>query len=213
MNKPRSGEWRPDPSGKHRLRWRDADGSWTQYVSEGYEASIGRYETSIDPLFPAAPPDDPAALPDEPLAHKPPITRDLASCPKRVIAYLIDLAAVWAPAIFLTSLTEGGNDEPVATPIGIAFLAWLVFVLVNMVVLPAWRGLSVGKWLTGIRLEPMEERRGPGVGPLLLRLIVLCIPVLPVLAIPFNPRRRGWHDRASSTVMAKRARSGLDGAW
>ena len=40
-----TGEWKPDPTGKHKWRWQPRPGVWSAQVSDGDE-------TSIDPLVP-----------------------------------------------------------------------------------------------------------------------------------------------------------------
>ena len=64
-NQNASGAWQPDPTGRYKLRWRDADGSWTDHVYSS-DGQMGN-----DPYD--APPHPPPESQPEP--HQAPVTQ------------------------------------------------------------------------------------------------------------------------------------------
>ena len=117
---------------------------------------------------------------------------------RRLLALLIDwiLCELIVAAITHHSLASGGAD----------YAAWrstenwtLVVFAVEVYVLTAVSGLTIGKRLLGMRVIRTNGDR-PGFGWALLRTILLLCVVPPLLS---DHDLRGLHDRASDTIVVR----------
>ncbi len=79
-----------------------------------------------------------------------------ASVGPRILAWLMDLAMAFAPLIVLASI--GGSD----TQLGIGYIALLLIILLNQVVLQGLTGQTIGKKIMGLTL--VTEVTGETVG-------------------------------------------------
>lgn len=115
----------------------------------------------------------------------------VASTLWRVVAFLLDLAVgVLIGLFFVQFLGEvSPQQRSLATNVGFA---------VQLVVLQALTGQSIGMRLVGLRVRRLAVDGPIGLLPALLRtaLLVLLIP-----ALIYDRDRRGLHDRAASTVV------------
>ncbi|NYE21209.1 RDD family protein [Microbacterium immunditiarum] len=100
---------------------------------------------------------------------------------------------------------------------GITVLLTLVFAVVQLV-LHGRKGMTLGKAMAGVRSVNVRTLERPGVGAVLLRLlIVVAAGVVPfgsavfLLSPTFDPqgRGRGWHDKATNVWLVD-VRNGLD---
>lgn len=115
----------------------------------------------------------------------------VASTPRRVIAFLLDLAVgVLIGGVVVLFLAD-------VSPLQRSLANNLAFAL-QMVVLQALTGQSMGMRLVGIRVRRLAVDGPVGLLPALLRtaLLAMLIP-----ALIFDRDRRGLHDRAASTVV------------
>lgn len=98
----------------------------------------------------------------------------------------------------------------------VSVVLMLVFAIVQWV-LHGTRGLTIGKAATGLRSVNVRTLERPGVGAVLLRLLIVLAsalvplfgPVLILLSPTFDPRGRGWHDVATRLWLVD-IRSGLN---
>ena len=117
---------------------------------------------------------------------------------RRLLALLIDwvLCELIVAAITRHSLASGGTD----------LAAWrstenwtLVAFALEVYLLTALGGLTIGKRLLGMRVIRTNGDR-PGFGWALLRTILLLCVVPPLLS---DRDLRGLHDRASDTIVVR----------
>lgn len=104
----------------------------------------------------------------------------------------------------------------VTAAISVALSTALVVV---QLVLHGRKGLTIGKVVAGIRSVNVRTLERPGIGPVLLRfLVVSAAGIVPVVGLPLmlltpvldpDRRGRGWHDRASGVWLVD-ARRGLN---
>jgi len=147
---------------------------------------------------------------------------DYASFRARVAAYLVDLVLLTVlesvPQVFLVGAAVSVVMEDIAasprTLLARLFALEALVVLVSTVIAALyfvgfwmWRGQTPGKMLVGIRVlradgSPLNLRTalyryfiGYGVSFLTLGL--------GFLAVAFHPRKQGWHDRVSHTVVVR----------
>jgi uncharacterized RDD family membrane protein YckC len=115
----------------------------------------------------------------------------VASTLRRVIAFLLDLAVgVLIGGVVVLFLSD-------VSPLQRSLANNLAFAL-QMVVLQALTGQSMGMRLVGIRVRRLAVDGPIGLLPALLRTALLAMLVP---ALIFDRDRRGLHDRAASTVV------------
>lgn len=127
-----------------------------------------------------------------------------------VIVSIIAFSTVWARLLGGGARVAGGTTEMVGMLIAVAAA------LLDFIILPGWRGQSLGKWATGLRIERTDGRPA-GFGRIIIRDLVGYILSLLTLGIgflivAFNSRGRALHDIIAGTVVvrseARRTRKG-----
>ena len=152
---------------------------------------------------PVAPPGLPPAAAAG--THLPP-----ADLERRYYAHVVDRGLAWASYAAVAGLAGWLLDGPVA--VLLVVLGWVLVVQVGLAVLLGLRGMSPGKALLGLRA--VSERTGDpvGIGPALLRGLVVGLAGPPTLllgaamlawtsAADRARRRRGWHDHLAGTLV------------
>jgi uncharacterized RDD family membrane protein YckC len=87
----------------------------------------------------------------------------------------------------------------------------LVLPLLAMIVLWRYRAATPGLMLLSARIVDAETLAPASIGKLTLRAVVLLlmwllfIPLIGVLWIAFDKRKRGWHDMIAKTVVIRSA--------
>lgn len=125
-------------------------------------------------------------------------------------ALLVDYTLAVSVIAFTTLLarTVGGSvrwtGEAMLT---VGYLASLVVLLLNFLVLPVFTGATVGKWATGLRIERLSGER-LGFGHATLRhtvgyLVSLLTLGIGFLLAAFNAEGRALHDRIAGTVVVR----------
>lgn len=143
----------------------------------------------------------------------------VAGLDRRFYAFAIDRALVWgvyAVTVWLAWTSLLDHDR---TALGVAAIIVVVLaVTLVSAALVGLTGLSPGKALLGLRVVHLGSGTPIGVGPALVRTLILAVATLPTLGIGIatlawtavaDPRglRRGWHDlRAHSLVIDVRPR-------
>jgi uncharacterized RDD family membrane protein YckC len=126
----------------------------------------------------------------------------------RCAAFCIDyLTLLLLPALWLMGnrvIAEKGS--PMSLGIGVWLMAGAIFV-VNFLLLPLFRGQSVGKFVTGLTILH-QEGRPAGMGRLLLRnsagyLLTLLSLGLGFVAAAFNQSGRTLHDVIAGTIVVR----------
>ena len=143
----------------------------------------------------------------ENLRHRAPFS---LRCGALLIDYVLLISIVALSTLVARMLgggarTAGGSAETVGILIAV-FAAAL-----DLVVLPAFTGRTVGKWATGLRIE-RSDGTPIGIGRSLVRhFIGYPVSFLPLglgfLLGAFTPRGRTLHDFIASTVVVREASS------
>ncbi|MFD8149123.1 RDD family protein, partial [Streptomyces sp. NPDC059708] len=96
-------------------------------------------------------------------------------------------------------------DATTAGRLGLVLGAVLLFGVFYEALPTARWGRTPGKKLCGVRVLAAATLRPPGFGAALLRWLVFAFLGLPAAlwALADRPRRRGWHDRAARTYVAR----------
>lgn len=152
----------------------------------------------------------PVAPPGPPPATAPGTDLPPADLERRYYAHVVDRGLAWASYAAVAGLAGWLLDGPVA--VLLVVLGWVLVVQVGLAVLLGLRGMSPGKALLGLRA--VSERTGDpvGVGPALLRGLVVGLSGPPTLllgaamlawtsAADRARRRRGWHDHLAGTLV------------
>lgn len=151
-----------------------------------------------------------------PMAQAPPGQSPVAQLPvaqleRRFQAFAIDRVLSWSlPALagVITWLVVGDEVWPIVAAAG----AVLVLVWVVLAVVLGMSGSSPGKQAMGLRVVHHGTGTPIGVGPALLRSLVLAASGLPTFGIGVatlawtavedrGGQRRGWHDHLASSVV------------
>ena len=147
-----------------------------------------------------------------------PATTDASSCPpaeldRRLYAFTLDRLVVWsldALAVVVAHHLLIGRDH-VVTGVAAAVVAVLLVGL-GLALLLGLRGISPGKAALGLRLVHHETGAPVGVGPALVRSLVLGVSALPTAGLGAatlawtavtdrGRRRRGWHDHLAGSIV------------
>jgi uncharacterized RDD family membrane protein YckC len=125
-------------------------------------------------------------------------------------AVLVDYTLAVAIIAFTTLLarTVGGSVRWTGEAmLAVGYLASLVALLLNFLVLPVFTGATVGKWATGLRIERLSgERLGFGHATLRHTLGYLASLItlgLGFLLAAFDAEGRALHDRIAGTVVVR----------
>lgn len=127
-------------------------------------------------------------------------------------AFLIDYIILIGPVAFSTIIARmlGGGARAVGnTTESVGIIIALILSLLNFIVLTAWRGQTVGKWVTGLRIERDD---GTPIGWLQslvrhlvgypLSFVTLCIGFI---MAAFNARGLTLHDIIARTVVVRKS--------
>lgn len=139
------------------------------------------------------------------------ITYPIAQLERRFTAFAVDRILAWGLLAAVGALTVVLVSDDVWTVVGVVagtmVLLWLVMALLLGV-----GGTSPGKAMTGLRVVHHGTGTPIGVGPALLRSLVLGLAGLPTFGIGIatlawtavedrGRQRRGWHDHLTHTVV------------
>jgi uncharacterized RDD family membrane protein YckC len=139
------------------------------------------------------------------------MTYPIAQLERRFTAFAVDRLLAWTllvPVGVVTAMVVTDDPWTVAGVVaGALVVLWLAFAIALGV-----SGTSPGKALTGLRVVHHGTGTPIGVGPALLRSLVLGVAGLPTFGIGLatlawtavedrGRQRRGWHDRLTNTVV------------
>lgn len=139
------------------------------------------------------------------------MTYPIAQLERRFTAFAVDRILAWGLLAVVGLLTATFVSDEVWTVVGVVagtmVLLWLV-----LAVLLGVSGTSPGKAATGLRVVHHGTGTPIGVGPALLRSLVLGVAGLPTFGIGVatlawtavedrGRQRRGWHDHLTHTVV------------
>ncbi|GAA5112310.1 hypothetical protein GCM10023339_15170 [Alloalcanivorax gelatiniphagus] len=143
--------------------------------------------------------------------HARPMTYPVAQLERRFTAFAVDRLLAWsvlaAVGVGTAMLVSDDVWTVVGAVAGTMVLLWLVLAIVL-----GLTGTSPGKAMTGLRVVHHGTGTPIGVGPALLRSLVLGAAGLPTFGIGVatlawtavedrGRQRRGWHDHLTSTVV------------
>ncbi|HEY0323949.1 MAG TPA: RDD family protein [Pyrinomonadaceae bacterium] len=127
-------------------------------------------------------------------------------CGAVLIDYIM-LASIIAFSTLIARLLGGGARLAGGTAETAGFMIALGFTALNFVLLTAWRGQTIGKWATGLRIEQMDGRDLSVVRSLLRHLIGYPLSFLTLglgfLVAIFNAQGRALHDLVAGTVVVR----------
>ena len=143
--------------------------------------------------------------------QQPLITYPVAELERRFTAFAVDRLLAWSLLAGVGVVTALVISDDVWTVIGAVAGATVLLWLVLAVVLGV-SGTSPGKAMTGLRVVHHGDGTPIGVGPALLRSLVLGVAGLPTFGIGVatlawtavedrGRQRRGWHDHLARTVV------------
>ncbi|WP_374454845.1 RDD family protein [Nocardioides sp.] len=139
------------------------------------------------------------------------MTYPIAQLERRFTAFAIDRILAWGLLALVGVLTVAFVSDDVWTVVGVVAGAMVLLWLVLAVLLGVG-GTSPGKAATGLRVVHHGTGTPIGVGPALLRSLVLGVAGLPTFGIGVatlawtavedrGRQRRGWHDHLTHTVV------------
>ena len=125
-------------------------------------------------------------------------------------AVLVDytvVAGIAAAGTLMAQLLGGGSRAAGSTVIEFGFVAALVVALLDLIALPVLTGRTLGKWVTGLRVE-RRDGEPLDLGRALLRHTVgYLLSLLPLglgfLLAAFNREGRALHDLLAGTVVVR----------
>lgn len=118
-----------------------------------------------------------------------------------IVVMIVALSTVWARLIGGGGRAGGGTTET------IGLLAAVALAALNFFLLPVWRGQTLGKWATGLRIE-RRDGAPAGVGRILVRHLLgyplsLVIFGLGFLVAVFDSQGRALHDMLAGTLVVR----------
>lgn len=118
---------------------------------------------------------------------------------RRELAFLIDWSIVSYGSMFLLALLGLGRDANGKLPTGFWTphgTYWLIAFAIGMTLKDSFRGVSLGKLITGLRVIDVETSAGIGPRQSFKRNLIVLIPLMPVfLAFQMRGGKRigeGW---------------------
>jgi uncharacterized RDD family membrane protein YckC len=143
--------------------------------------------------------------------HQLPVTYPIAQLERRFTAFAVDRLLAWSVLAGVGVLTAVFVSDDVWTVVGAVAGAMVLLWLVLAIVLGV-SGSSPGKAMSGLRVVHHGDGTPIGVGPALLRSLVLGAAGLPTFGIGVatlawtavedrGRQRRGWHDHLAQTVV------------
>jgi uncharacterized RDD family membrane protein YckC len=138
-------------------------------------------------------------------------TYPIAQLERRFTAFAVDRLLAWSLLAVVGVATALFVSDDLWTVVGVVAATMVLLWLVLAVVLGV-KGTSPGKALTGLRVVHHGDGTPIGVGPALLRSLVLGASGLPTFGIGIatlawtavedrGRQRRGWHDHLTGTVV------------
>ena len=131
-------------------------------------------------------------------------------CGALLIDYIV-LAGIVAFSTLIARFFGGGARLAGGTVETMGFMIAVGFTLLNFVLLTAWRGQTIGKWATGLRIEQMDGRDLSVVRALLRHLVGYPLSFLTgglgFLVSIFNAQGRALHDFVAGTVVVRDLRA------
>lgn len=125
-------------------------------------------------------------------------------------AFLIDyivLVSIVAFGTLIARVLGGGARFAGDTAETVGLLVALAISVLNFVLLPLWRGQTIGKWATGLRIEQMNDREVSIARSLLRHLVGYPLSFLTLglgfLVAAFNAQGRALHDLVAGTVVVR----------
>ena len=126
-------------------------------------------------------------------------------------ALLIDYTVLMSIVAFTTLVARsfGGGARTAGSTIEVfGYLIAVGAAVLNFIVLAAWRGQTLGKWATGLRIECRKDVAPPGLGRALVRHLIGYPLSLLTFGIGFimaalNHRGRALHDIIAGTVVVR----------
>lgn len=144
-------------------------------------------------------------LSGSPAAHPVAPTTEFASPWRRLAAWVIDYFIV---SIVAGILIQASANSDAFRSIGrsLALSTWPTY----SIVLTHLRGQTLGRMALGIRIVNVADGRPPSWNRSTIRVLLLfgfvLVPILAVLncvRVLWDPRKRGWHDRAVQTIVVR----------
>lgn len=143
--------------------------------------------------------------------HQLPATFPIAQLERRFTAFAIDRLLAWSLIGAIGVLTAVLVSDGVWTVLG-AVAGTMVLLWVGLAIVLGVSGTSPGKAVSGLRVVHHGDGTPIGVGPALLRSLVLGVSGLPTFGIGIatlawtavedrGRQRRGWHDHLTGTVV------------
>lgn len=143
--------------------------------------------------------------------HQPPATYPIAQLERRFTAFAIDRLLGWSLLAGVGVVTALAVPDDAWTVLGVVGGAMVLLWLVSAIVLGI-TGSSPGKAVSGLRVVHHGDGTPIGVGPSLLRSLVLGVAGLPTFGIGVatlawtavedrGRQRRGWHDHLARSVV------------
>ncbi len=125
-------------------------------------------------------------------------------------AFLVDyivLASIVAFSTLIARVLGGGARFAGGTAETVGFLVALGTGMLNFILLPLWRGQTIGKWATGLRIEPMDGGELSIVRALLRHLVGYPLSFITLglgfLVAAFSTHGRALHDLIAGTVVVR----------
>jgi len=133
-----------------------------------------------------------------------------APFPLRCGALLIDYIALVSIVVFGTLIARmlcGGARAAGSSAEFAGVLLAIALAILNLVIIPGFTGLTLGKWATGLRIE-RKDGGNPGIGRALLRHFIgyplsFVLLGLGFLIAAVSVHGRGLHDMIAGTVVVR----------
>jgi len=123
-----------------------------------------------------------------------------------LIDYIVLMAIVAACTLFARMLGGGARSAGNSTET-VGWVLVIVLALLNYIVLSGWRGQTIGKWTTGLRIE-RSDGQPLSFGRACLRHLLgyplsMILGGLGFLLAAVTPRSRALHDYIAGTVVVR----------
>jgi uncharacterized RDD family membrane protein YckC len=127
-------------------------------------------------------------------------------CGALLIDYIVLMAIVAACTLFARMMGGGARSAGNSTET-VGWVLVIVLALLNYIVLSGWRGQTIGKWTTGLRIE-RADGQPLSFGRACLRHLLgypvsMILGGLGFLLATVTPRSRALHDYIAGTVVVR----------
>ena len=127
-------------------------------------------------------------------------------CGAMLIDYTV-LVTILAFATLLAQVFGGGARRAGATAVTLGYLAAAVAAILNFIVLAGFGGRTLGKWVTGLRIERRDGTPLSFPRACLRHLVGYALSLLTFglgfLVVAFNMEGRALHDLIAGTVVVR----------